>query len=45
MLKCLHYIEKDVDGKSAVLRFAAESRRLVRAGAGETDSLIPELVL
>ena len=37
--------EKDVDGKSVRLSFAAESRRLVRAGAKGMDSLLPELVL
>ena len=36
---------KDVDGKSAFLSFAAERRRLVRAGAKKIGSLLPELVL
>ena len=38
-------MDKDVDGKSAILDFLTESRRLVRAGGRKMDSLIPELVL
>ena len=38
-------MDKDVDGKSARSDFAAESRRLVQAGAKGMVSLLPELVL
>ena len=38
-------MDKDVDGKSAFSDFAAESRRLVRAGAKGKSGLLPELVL
>jgi hypothetical protein len=38
-------MDKDVDGKSAYSDFAAESRRLVQAGAKGMDSLLPESVL
>ena len=38
-------MDKDVDGKSALSDFAAESRRLVQAGAKEKSGLLPELVL
>ena len=37
-------MDKDVDGKSAFSDFAAENRRLVRAGAKGIGSLLPELV-
>ena len=38
-------MDKDVDGKSAILDFLTESRRLVRAGAKGKGGLLPELVL
>ena len=38
-------MKNDVDGKSVLSDFAAESRRVVRAGAKGEDGLLPELVL